>query len=47
MADASIANFVIYSSKKRMPLIDKINTGIDALNTDGTTAILIDKWFEN
>lgn len=40
-------NFVIYSSKKRMPLIDKINTGIDALNIDGTTAILIDKWFEN
>lgn len=40
-------NFVIYSSQNRMPLIDKINTGIDALNSDGTTATLIDKWFEN
>jgi len=39
-------NFVIYSSKKRMPLIDKINTGIDVLNSDGTTATLINKWFE-
>ena len=40
-------NFVIYSSKERMPLIDKINTGIAVLNNDGTTATLIDKWFES